>query len=144
MEKEYLSSESFVLLLGEGITGTVTVNLSRIPHILLGGSTGSGKSQLLKLLLMQALHKGAKIYIADFKGGVDYSAIWHKNCFMCFEADTLNLLLTELVEELQKRKILFTESGSANLDDYNTKNNEQIPRYILPVMKLLKFWTKPD
>ena len=129
-KKEYLSSESFVLLLGEGITGTVIVNLSKIPHILLGGSTGSGKSQLLKLLLMQALHKGAKIYIADFKGGVDYSAIWHKNCFMCFDPDKLNFLLTELVEKLQKRKILFTESGSANLDDYNTKNNEQIPRYI--------------
>ena len=32
--KKYLSPESFVLLLGEGITGTVTVNLSKIPHIL--------------------------------------------------------------------------------------------------------------
>ena len=52
----YLSPKSFVLVLGESYTGPVTVNLAHIPHILLGGSTGSGKSVLLKLLLMQALH----------------------------------------------------------------------------------------
>ena len=60
---EYLSPESFVLVLGESLTGAVTVNLTNIPHILLGGSTGSGKSVLLKLLLMQSLLKGAEVYI---------------------------------------------------------------------------------
>lgn len=50
-EDSYLSSKSFVLVLGESYTGPVTVNLAHIPHILLGGSTGSGKSVLLKLLL---------------------------------------------------------------------------------------------
>lgn len=55
---KYLSPDSFVLVLGESLTGPVTVNLANIPHILLGGSTGSGKSVLLKLLLMQAVEKG--------------------------------------------------------------------------------------
>ena len=49
---KYLSPDSFVLALGESQMGPVTVNLAHIPHILLGGSTGSGKSVLLKLLLM--------------------------------------------------------------------------------------------
>ena len=43
----YLSPKSFVLVLGESYAGPVTVNLAHIPHILLGGSTGSGKSVLL-------------------------------------------------------------------------------------------------
>ena len=68
-----LSRESSVLVLGEGYAGPVTVNLAHVPHILLGGSTGSGKSVLLKLLLMQCIKKYAKVFIADFKGGVDFS-----------------------------------------------------------------------
>ena len=72
--------ESFVLVLGESLTGAVTVNLTNIHHILLGGSTGSGKSVLLKLLLMQSLLKGAEVYIADFKGGVDFPKVWHNKC----------------------------------------------------------------
>ncbi len=75
----YLSPDSFVLVLGESPTGPVTVNLAHVPHILLGGSTGSGKSVLLKLLLMQSLHKGAEVYIADFKGGVDFPKYGTKN-----------------------------------------------------------------
>ena len=44
-----LSTQSFILTLGESFTGPVSVDLSRVPHILLGGATGSGKSVLLKL-----------------------------------------------------------------------------------------------
>ena len=33
---------------------------------------------------MQALHKDAEVYIADFKGGVDYPKVWHEKCRMCF------------------------------------------------------------
>lgn len=54
---KFLSIESFILVLGESFIGPVTVDLVKIPHILLGGSTGSGKSVLLKLLLVQAIRK---------------------------------------------------------------------------------------
>ena len=89
-----------MLTLGEGYIGPITVDLAMIPHILLGGSTGSGKSVLLKLLLMQSLRKGAKLYIADFKGGVDFPSEWHRQCRMCFEEHDLLELLTGLAEEL--------------------------------------------
>ena len=79
-DNSYLCADSFVLVLGESLLGRVTVNLAQIPHILLGGSTGSGKSVLLKLLLMQCIQKRAAAYIADFKGGVDFSHAWHGRC----------------------------------------------------------------
>lgn len=69
-----LDQRDFVLCLGRGLTGIVTVDLAVVPHILLGGSTGSGKSVLLKLLIMEAIQKGAEVCVADFKGGVDYPA----------------------------------------------------------------------
>ena len=42
----HLSKESFVLVLGESLTGRETVNLGKIPHIFLDGSSGSGKYSL--------------------------------------------------------------------------------------------------
>ena len=107
-QDKYLSQQSFVLSLGESFTGPVTVDLAKIPHILLGGATGSGKSVLLKLLLMQAKKKGTQVCIADFKGGVDFPTIWHKQCRMCFEEQATLELLTELTEELERRKQLLT------------------------------------
>lgn len=80
----YLIQDFSTLVLGKSLTGTnVTVDIAQIPHILLGGSTGSGKSVLLKLLLMQAVKKNCVVSIANFKGGVDYPAVWHTKCRIC-------------------------------------------------------------
>lgn len=68
-----LSKVDFELVLGESLIGQEKVNLNSIPHILIGGSTGSGKSILLKNLLYQAKAKGAEVIISDFKGGVDFA-----------------------------------------------------------------------
>ena len=126
----YLSTENFVLNLGESLLGPVTVNLAHIPHILLGGSTGSGKSVLLKLLLMQSVKKGAKVCVADFKGGVDFSPVWHEKCWMCFEEDELLKLLTDLVDELERRKQLFQKARCSNIDAYNKATGGGLQRYI--------------
>lgn len=127
---KYLSRDEFVLTLGEGIMGLVTVDLANIPHVLLGGSTGSGKSVLLKLLLMQSLRKGAEVYISDFKGGVDFPKVWHERCRMCFDEATLLELLTNLVNELERRKTLFAKQGYPNLAAYNKETGKNLKRLI--------------
>ena len=127
---KFLSIESFVLVLGESFIGPVTVDLVKIPHILLGGSTGSGKSVLLKLLLMQAIQKGAQVCISDFKGGVDFPPVWHEKCRMCVDEETTLELLTELTDELKRRKRLLAAAGQSNIDRYNTATGEQLQRYI--------------
>ena len=125
---KYLSPDNFVLVLGESLTGPVTVNLTNIPHILLGGSTGSGKSVLLKLLLMQALRKGAEVYIDDFKGGVDFPKVWRQKCHMCFQEDTLLYVLDQLVAVLEARKKWLDDARCDNLDAYNEATGEGFPR----------------
>ena len=127
---KYLSRQSFVLSLGESFTGPVMVDLAKVPHILLGGSTGSGKSVLLKLLLMQTIRKDADVSIADFKGGVDFPPAWHKACRMCFEEQSTLELLTELTEELERRKGLFASAGLPNIDSYNAGREEKLKRHI--------------
>lgn len=129
-KEEYLSEEDFSLVLGYSMTGRVTVNLAQIPHILLGGSTGSGKSVLLKLLLMQCVKKGTDVFIADFKGGVDFLPVWHEKCNIITEENRLLEVLTELVNELEHRKELLRNSGYANIGEYNYANENKLKRLI--------------
>lgn len=139
---KYLSQQSFVLNLGESFTGPVTMDLARVPHILLGGATGSGKSVLLKLLLLQANKKGANVCIADFKGGVDFPPVWHKECRMCFEEQSTLELLTELAEELERRKRLLKAAGLPNIDHYNAATGDNLKRYIFACDELAEMLDK--
>lgn len=126
----YLNRKGFTLVLGESIASTVEVDLSKVPHILLGGSTGSGKTLLLKLLLMQCVIKGAEVFIADFKGGVDFNRSWKAYAQIITEPDELSKCLDELVEELHRRKRLLVDSDCANIDEYNRRYHQQMPRMI--------------
>lgn len=126
----YLTDDDSTLIFGKSQLGLESVDLSKIPHILLGGSTGSGKSILLKVLLVQSLKKNAIVSIADFKGGVDFPRVWHDKCKMCFDEETLLKILTELTDELQRRKTLFREAGCANISDYNKQSAVPLQRHI--------------
>lgn len=128
-DNRFLSLNNFVLRLGEGLAGSVSVDLLTVPHLLLGGSTGSGKSSLLKLLLFQAISKGAVVYAADLKG-VDFPGKWQKLCRMAFDEQETLALLSELVEELNRRKALLKAAGVANVDAYNKTSAQQLPRIV--------------
>lgn len=125
-----LSKECFEIVLGEGYSGRVSVNISKIPHMLIGGSTGSGKSILLKLVLMQCVKKGAKIYIADFKGGVDFPPIWHTKCSLLTDEKTLYKVLVSITDELQNRKQILRTAGVANIDEYNRNAEKKLYRIV--------------
>ena len=128
-DNKLLSPDNFVLRLGEGLAGSVSADLLTVPHLLLGGSTGSGKSSLLKLLLFQAISKGAVVCVADLKG-VDFPGKWQKMCQMAFDEQATLTLLSELVEELNRRKALLKAAGVANVDAYNKVSLQRLPRIV--------------
>ncbi len=127
---EYLQKDSFVLVLGKGLVEEETVNLNKTPHLLLGGSTGSGKSILLKLLVMQCIKKGAVVYIADFKGGVDFPSSWYDKCKLIFREQELLEVLTNIVIILEERKEMFRETECANIDEYNQRTKSDLQRIV--------------
>ena len=129
-DRTMLIDDSFTLVLGESLFEPISVNLAKIPHILIGGSTGSGKSVLLKLLLMQCAMKGAEVYIADFKGGVDFTDIWHTTCEIFTDDKTLCCKLDRIVEELNNRKVLLRSYGCENIDVFNKVSKSKIKRII--------------
>lgn len=141
-QEKYLSNNDFELVLGQSMLGKIIVNLAKIPHILLGGSTGSGKSVLLKLLLMQCVKKGAEVYIADFNGGIDFSPVWHTKCKIIIDENNLLNILTEIVDELDSRKTLLRESGCANIGEYNEHYGQKLKRIIFACDKVAEVLDK--
>lgn len=128
---EYLSNKDFELVLGESYFGTERIDISNMPNVLIGGESGSGKSNLMKLLLMEAIKKDASIYLADFKGGVDYPAIWHKACTIITEPEELDNMLERVLKILEDRRNILVKSGTSNIAEFNRKTGSDICRIIV-------------
>lgn len=125
-----LDNDDFTIKVGESYFGEESFDLANPPHCLIGGGSGSGKSILLKLILMQCIKKGATVYLADFKGGVDYSSVWHKRCSVITEASRLANELEQVLVVMEERRHLFVEAGTPNIHEYNNKMKSNLERII--------------
>ena len=130
-QDSYLSSKDFELVLGEGYFGAESIDIATTPHLLIGGGSGSGKSKLLKLILMESIKKGAKVILADFKGGVDYPLVWHQYCNIITAQSELDDQLSQILDEMERRRSLLVESQTSNIGEYNTKSDIVLPRLII-------------
>lgn len=108
-----------LLCLGESMFNSVVVSLNDYPHFLIGGATGSGKTLLLKLMLMQCINKNYIVNIADFKGGVDFGRIWENHCTFVTDISNTTKKLDEIIVELENRKKIYAKNGYKNISDYN-------------------------
>ena len=118
------------LILGRSLIGDVTVNLNKTPHILIGGNTGSGKTVLLQCLLWQTILQADVVYVADFKGGVDFSKSWPHFVHLVTDEKQLLDLLDRLSAELDRRKVLLVEAGAANITEYRRRTGNYMQRII--------------
>lgn len=129
----YLSHDPATLVLGITAAGTaVTLNLNQIPHALIGGSTGSGKSVLMGLMLLQTLRKNMELHIVDFKGGLDYNGSpWENACDVLTTIEESISCLDETVEELHRRKALLLDAGVRNIAEYNKSAEMQLRHIVI-------------
>lgn len=125
-----LRNEDNKLILGRGLTGDVIVDIDKTPHILIGGNTGSGKSVLVQCLLWQAIQQADVVYVADFKGGVDFSYVWQEFAYIITEETKLLVLLNHLADTLEERKRLFKEVDAANITEYREKSGDYMQRIV--------------
>lgn len=128
-----ISLDDFIINIGESQLDTVSLNLNITPHILLGGSTGSGKTILLKLILMQCIRKNADVYIADFKGGIDYPNYWQEYCKMQFTVEQFLRTLTDILEVLEDRRRILKEECCTDITKYNKIHSDNPMKRIIVV-----------
>ena len=130
-KNDFLNKEDFVIDFGIGYTGSVCKDLTKDAHILIGGTTGSGKTVLLKNLLHQMIDKGAEVYIADFKGGIDYSKpIWHRDVVFIEQKEKVVACLDKIIEEMDRRKQIFLDLKASDIKKYNMHANIKLPHII--------------
>ncbi|MBA0017432.1 MAG: DNA translocase FtsK [Pseudolactococcus laudensis] len=114
--------------LGKAVDGTIkTFNLAKMPHILVAGSTGSGKSVavngIITSILMKALPSQVKFLMVDPKMvELDvYNDIPHLLIPVVTNPRKAARALQKVVDEMENRYELFRRVGSRNIEGYNAK-----------------------
>jgi DNA segregation ATPase FtsK/SpoIIIE, S-DNA-T family len=117
---------------GVSVTGEdVVIDLARAPHLLVGGTTGSGKSVCLHSLILSLLlrNKGTTLQFAliDPKQ-VEFSAYSKlSNLYrgvIAKDSVEAREMLTELVAEMEARYAMFGRNGVANIGEYRNKGQD--------------------
>lgn len=121
--------------LGMGYYDLVLLDLRKTPHTFVAGETGSGKSNLLKCLIHQALMKEYDVVLIDFKRAVSFQE-FSKNVTVYYEHETVKGLLEQLVDETKQRLDLFRKTNVDNIDDYQKNINEYLRRKIVFIDEL--------
>lgn len=115
----YIREKDFEIILGVALLEEVVVDLNKTPHALIASVTGGGKSVLMRCVLWQCINKGAKPYMIDFKGGVEFGKDYEQYGEVFTERQEALEMLKELTKENALRLKLFREVGVKNLAEYN-------------------------
>ena len=144
---EIISSDSFgkretslAIALGKTISGVpITVDLTSMPHLLVAGTTGSGKSVCINSIIMSLLYKhgpeNCKFILIDPKmlELSSYEGIPHLLTSVITDAKKATSALSWTVREMESRYRLMSSEGVKNIDGYNQKHKLKMP-YIVVVV----------
>ncbi len=145
--REILNSSKFSnkdiilpIALGKSISGQPIISdLSSMPHLLIAGTTGSGKSVCINTILISLLYRHkpelCKFILIDPKmlELSTYEGIPHLLCPVITEAKKAATVLGWVVKEMENRYKLMTKVGVRNIGGYNSKHKLPMP-YIVVVV----------
>ncbi|MGG3306303.1 DNA translocase FtsK 4TM domain-containing protein [Paenibacillus lautus] len=128
---------------GRDISGqTIVGNLARMPHLLVAGATGSGKSVCINGIITSILYKAkpdeVKFLMVDPKM-VElnvYNGIPHLMAPVVTDPKRASLALKKIVVEMEKRYELFSKSGTRNIEGYNNLMKDNLPA-VLPYIVVI-------
>jgi len=139
--KELLSDQNFKstthkipICIGKDISGNIEViDLSKTPHLLVAGTTGSGKSVFINTLLASLLYKFSpselRLILIDPKmlELSVYNDIAHLLTPVVTEPKKAIIALKWVCKEMERRYSMMNEEGTRNLEGYNQKASEKLP-----------------
>ncbi len=123
-------------LIGQGANGQeIAASWDDLGHVLVAGMTGSGKSNLLRLLAAQAIAEGHALLIGDLRGRT-FSTLNGHPALLAPVADTPEAcaeLIRLATNEMERRSRLYNTipGGPETLDEYNTAALISLPRLVV-------------
>ena len=144
---EILSNKDFLkkdiklpIALGKNISGTSIIgDLASMPHLLIAGTTGSGKSVCINTIILSLLYRHTpekcKFILIDPKKLElsPYEGIPHLLCPVITEAKKAASVLGWVVREMENRYRLMTKEGVRNIEGYNSKHKLPMPFIVVVV-----------
>jgi len=135
------SKSKLTISLGLDVSGNPLVaDLAKMPHILIAGQTGSGKSVCINAILSTLLYRAApsevKLILVDPKRVElsGYNNIPHLLSPVIIEPEKVVSALRWVMSEMDRRYKLFSEAGVRNIDGYNEMSGFQALPYIVLVI----------
>jgi S-DNA-T family DNA segregation ATPase FtsK/SpoIIIE len=136
--------------IGWGRIGRVWVDLTEVPHMLVGGTPGSGKSVFLRQVLVRlALTYSpsmVNLLLVDLKGGMEFypfRELPHLWAPVVSDVPELGPVLTRLVAELDRRQSLFRAEGVVSLRHWNERRPAERLPYIVVIVDEFGELTRP-
>ena len=141
-DKNFLKKEiKLPIALGKNISGIPVVgDLTSMPHLLIAGTTGSGKSVCINTIILSLIYKHTpdkcKFILIDPKKLElsPYEGIPHLLCPVITEAKRAASVLGWVVKEMESRYRLMTREGVRNIDGYNEKHKKLPMPFIVVVV----------
>lgn len=127
-DDENCSKRSGTITVGQSALDSITFDLNRVPHVLVAGETGSGKSVILRCILWQMILQGSRVYMIDFKGGVEFGRQYERFGEVITDRERALKVLDMLVEENARRLQIFRNMEVKNLAEYNRKTGQNLCR----------------
>lgn len=127
--------------LGLGVSGLPEIaDIKKMPHILVAGSTGSGKSVCINTIITTLLFRNSpqelRFIMIDPKRVelTGYNGIPHLLTPVIVDTDRVIASLQWATKEMEKRYKMFAEVGSRNIEDYNEQSGFTAMDYIVIVI----------
>ena len=149
-ESKAMSDAKIVVALGKDIMGRPQLaDLSKMPHLLIAGSTGSGKSvctnTMICSILMRYKPDEVKLMLVDPKKVElsNYNGVPHLLCPVVSDPKKASIALQKLVSEMDKRYDMFSDANVKNIAGYNewitkenAKNNTNVAKmpYVVAII----------
>ena len=114
----------------------IILDLHELPHLLVGGENGYGKTTFLKLAIDSISSTGnTKLVLVDnsTQDFDSYEGLDWLECPVIYDLDTLIEKMEWLLEELERRYILLSKAGVRNIKSYNQQAVDKLP-YLVFIM----------